>query len=109
MRKIVKTKFGSEVLFANEDFFVGKFLNFTINSSTDEQIAEFPRVFYVDEGVVDFSINGSDYEFGYGKTVLIQKGTKFKISAKGPARVVEIAQTTLPEDFSEGKQFPSKE
>lgn len=108
MRRIIKTKFGTEVIFANEDFFVGKFLNFSINSSTNEEIAKYTRVFYIDEGIVCFTINGRDYEFGFGKTILIRKGTKFKISTKGPARIIEIAQTTLPEDFSEGRKFYEK-
>lgn len=109
MRKIFRTKFGSEVVFANEEFFVGKFLNFSINTSSEEEVSEFPRVFYVDEGIVDFTINGNEYEFGFGKTVLIQKGTKFKISAREPARLIEISNTTLPEDLSGGRLFPPKE
>ncbi len=105
MRKILRTKFGSEVIFANEDFFAGKFLNFGIDKETDEQISEHDRVFYIDEGVVLFTINGSGYEFGYGKTVLISKGTKFKISSlQGPARIIEISKTSLPEDFSGGSE-----
>lgn len=105
MRKPFKTDFGSEIIFAQEDWFTGSFISIAEGKKMEEKTAEFDIIFYIDEGMGTFTINGTAYEFGWGKTVLIRKGTKYSIECHSPLRVIKITQNILKDkDFSGGKE-----
>lgn len=107
MRKPIKKDFGSEVIIAQEDWFTAGFLNIGAGKSTSIETADHDIVFYIDDGIAIFTINGMSYEFGWGKTVLIRKGTRYNISSTGsPIRIIKISQAILKDkDFSGGKEF----
>jgi len=107
MRKPLKKDFGSEVTFAQEDWFTAGFLNIGAGKSTSIETADHDIVFYIDDGIAIFTINGITYEFGWGKTVLIRKGTRYTISSVGsPIRIIKVTQEILKDkDFSGGKKF----
>ena len=110
MRKPKKTGFGSEVIFAQEDWFTGSFLNFAENKIMEKNRALCDTIFYIDDGIALFNISDSDYEFGFGKTILIKKGTMFSITAITPLRIIKLTKEIIKNDnFSGGEQFIKKE
>jgi len=110
MRKPKKTNFGSEVIFAQEDWFTGSFINIQTDKTMEEQTAEHDIIFYIDDGIAVFKINNSEYEFGFGKTVLVKKGTVYSVMAVTPLRMIKITKELLKnKDFSGGKKFIKNE
>ena len=96
MRKIVKTKWGVEVIFAQEDWFTGSILEIGFNRGTDYKKAPMNIIYHVLQGSVQIMLNGALYEFGEGKTILVRKGTKYQIiGTKSVPRVIKIAQYKL--------------
>ena len=110
MRKPKKTSFGSEVIFAQEDWFTGSFMNIHTDKTMKEQTANCDIIFYIDDGIAVFRINESEYEFGFGKTILIKKGTVYTIMAVTPLRLIKITKELIKnKDFSGGKKFIKNE
>ena len=110
MRKPTKTNFGSEVVFAQEDWFTGSFMNFSENKTMEKIRALCDIIFYIDDGIALFNINGSEYEFGFGKTVLIKRGAMFSITAVTPLRIVKLTKEIIKNnDFSGGEKFVKSE
>ncbi len=110
MRKPKKTNFGSEIIFAQEDWFTGSFLNINTDKTLEKQTAENDMIFYIDDGIAVFEINNSKYEFGFGKTILIKKGTTYSITAVTPLRIIKITKELLKDkDFSGGEKFVKNE
>ena len=106
MRKPKRTDFGSEVIFAQEDWFTGSFINIRTDKTMEEQTADSDTIFYIDDGIAVFKINNSEYEFGFGKTVLIKKGTVYSIMAVTPLRLIKLTKELIKDkDFSGGKNI----
>ena len=105
MRKPKRTDFGSEVTFAQEDWFTGSFINIQTDKTMKEQTANSDIIFYIDDGIAVFKINNSEYEFGFGKTILIKKGTVYSIMAVTPLRLIKLTKELIKDkDFSGGKE-----
>jgi len=105
MRKPKKTNFGSEVTFAQEDWFTGSFININTNKTLEKETASCDIIFYIDDGIAVFNINNSEYEFGFGKTILIKKGTVYSIMAITPLRIIKVTKELIKDkDFSGGEK-----
>jgi hypothetical protein len=103
MRKAIKTDFGNEVIFAQEEWFTASFINLKVGGTIGPKKAEYDFTLYVDEGIISLGENGN-YEFGYGKTILIKKGEIYRIEAVNPSRLIKIANIKMEDkDFSGGQ------
>jgi len=102
VRKIIKTKWGLEIIFAQEDWFTGSFLEIGLNKKTPYRKAPFTCVYHILNGSVRVLLNGKLYEFSEGKTLLIREGTKYQlIGIKGVPRLIKIAKVRVEnEDYS---------
>lgn len=79
MRKLIKTKWGTEIIFSEEDWFIGSFMQIGFGKFTEYENAAVDTIYYVQQGSVEFVINGTHYEFREGKTLRIIRGTKYQI------------------------------
>ncbi|PIN99850.1 hypothetical protein COT72_04665 [archaeon CG10_big_fil_rev_8_21_14_0_10_43_11] len=106
MRKINLFDWGEEILFANEEWFVGKILELQGEVS---KTASSDCVLYVLQGVMRVIFGESTYEFAKGKTLFIKEGTNYVLSNPhdSPAEVLEIIRQdkSVKENFSEGSKF----
>lgn len=103
MRKIIKQDWGYEVILANEPWTLVTEMDFEIGK---EMVAtgHFEQLFIINKGMFRFNISGVDYEFGYGKTILIKTNIKCFIHALADGQIVRVAQTSLREDLSGGSR-----
>jgi len=90
MRKIIKTNFGMEVIFAQETWMTASFLEIGTGKETEYKTAPFDITYYIEDGMARFTLNGRDYEFGTGKTVTIRKGTKYRIKTMSVSKLIKI-------------------
>jgi mannose-6-phosphate isomerase-like protein (cupin superfamily) len=103
MRKPIRTDWGIEVIVAQEEWMTASFLEIGKDKGTEYQAALYDIVFHVMDGIIMATLGNNDYEFGYGKTLLIKKGTEFKIFAIEPARLLKVAQYKLEDkDLAKG-------
>ncbi len=107
MRKVVEKDWGEEIIFANEEWFIGKFLSVNFGKSNSYETIESDRIYFINKGLMRMTINGTTYDYGVGKTVLLKKGTKFSFHALSDAEVIEIRKqdSSLAEDFSGGSRL----
>lgn len=101
MRKIVKTTWGMEIVYAQEDWFTASYIEIGLGKTTPYRKAPFDIVFDILEGTARFTINGKTYDFHKGKTISIKKGTKYSIMGIDVPKLNKIAKTIMKdEDFS---------
>ncbi len=106
MRKVKLFDWGEEIIFANEDWFLGKILELQ-GEFNDTASQDF--VFYVLKGTLRISFDNGTYEFNSGKTLFVREGTNFTLTSPDE-NIVEVLQILRnPKDsddnFSEGSRF----
>lgn len=102
MRKLIRHRWGIEIIFSQESWITASFLEIGSKKETKYEHAKYNIIFYIQNGLARFTINGSDYEFGAGKTISIKSRTKFRIKAIGITRLIKIEQYALKDkDFSQ--------
>ena len=107
MRLITKTKYGNEVILAQERWFTFSEMNFDIVKEGIEYSADvFDNAFYIENGIAEFTISGTTMQWGYGKTVLIKKGTKYRIiPISTPLKIFRISnRIVINGHYSEGNK-----
>lgn len=98
MRKIIKTKWGLEIIYSQEKWFTASYLELGVGKKTPDRTAPFDIVYDIMDGTVRFIINGRTYEFSKGKTVSIKKGTKYQIVGVVSPRLNKIARTKIEDE-----------
>jgi mannose-6-phosphate isomerase-like protein (cupin superfamily) len=94
MRLPVKTKWGNEVILAEEEWMTLSELNFNNPGvGTDRGKVDYDILYYIDEGMAEFEISGSTLQWGYGKSVRINAGTTHSITpVSTPLRVIKVSK-----------------
>ena len=93
MRIPLKTKFGNEVILSEEEEVTFSEMNWnTMTYGTEYESKPFDQIFYVDEGIVVVTINGTDFEWSYGKSFKIKAKSMCSIRSRSiPTRVFKLA------------------
>lgn len=94
MRLPIKTKWGNEVILAQEEWMTLSELNFKdINKGTDYTAYPYEILYYIDEGMAEVLIAGTTLQWGYGKSIRINPNMKHQIIPISiPLRIIKVAK-----------------
>jgi quercetin dioxygenase-like cupin family protein len=95
LRIPIKTEFGNEVILSEEDWMTLCEMNFKPMATMDEISFNFPIIYYIEEGVAEFTIGDDTIQWGYGKSIKINPNVSHTITAMSPLRIIKVAKCKM--------------